>query len=509
MSHLDALSAEIDSLMIGMGSTTATNDFSLNELDALINDMSSKGGTQPAPAPVSTGPGPVSTGPGAVTSFGPGPGRVSMGPGAASFGPGAVSTGPGAGVASFGPGRVSTGPGHVSTGPGAASFGPGPVSTGPGMIAKPPPAGRGGTNVGGVASHTPDGRAITVNSVTCAYCNEAIVGKVINALNKTYHPEHFVCTNCSQPFPGGKFVEHEGKPYCEEHYAELFAARCYNCEQPIKDNIIRALGRTYHPNHFTCQGCGINLAGKAFKEAGGDPYCAECKKNIQIVVDPTIHMCARCKKPIIGEYILLFGQRMHPEHFQCAMCGKDLRNGDCHEHQGKSYCYEDWLKLQVNVCAGCRKPIVGRSITAMGRVWHPEHFCCTHCHAPFAGSQFFEKHGLPYCEEHFQQLFGRPCAKCNMPVTSNGVETLGKIWHKDHFVCQTCDTLLEVGGKICAWEGKPLCKKCYIRLPGPIRKEIEKKQRMEAKAEKARQKEAMREAKKAEKEKASSLGKSG
>jgi hypothetical protein len=29
--------------------------------------------------------------------------------------------------------------------------------------------------------------------------------------------------------------------------------------------------------------------------------------------EPDIHICAKCKKPIIGEYILLFGQRMHPE----------------------------------------------------------------------------------------------------------------------------------------------------------------------------------------------------
>jgi len=92
----------------------------------------------------------------------------------------------------------------------------------------------------------------------------------------------------------------------------------------------------YHPNHFTCQGCGINLVGTQFKEAGGEAYCGECKKNLQLVVgtfinvgsirfmqtlivvylpslDPTIHICAKCKKPIIGEYILLFGQRMHPE----------------------------------------------------------------------------------------------------------------------------------------------------------------------------------------------------
>jgi hypothetical protein len=349
-----------------------------------------------------------------------------------------------------------------------------------------------------MATHTPDGRPINFNGPPCDHCGEMVIGKVVHALNKTFHPEHFVCANCSQPFPGGKFIEHEGKPYCEEHYWDLFAPRCYACQQPVREGVIKALGRVYHPNHFTCQGCGLALAGTQFKEAGGDPYCGDCKKNMQVVVDPTIHICSKCKKPITGEYVLLFGQRMHPEHFQCDMCGKDLRNGDCHEYQGKNYCYEDYLKLQTSTCAGCRKPIVGRSVTAMGRVWHPEHFCCAHCHTPFAASQFYEKDGLPYCEEHYKQLFGRPCSKCNNPVVKDGVEALGKIWHREHFMCQNCDELLDATGKICSWEGKPLCKRCYLKLPGKVRAQIEKQSIIEAKMERRIKKDQMREAKRAE-----------
>jgi hypothetical protein len=63
------------------------------------------------------------------------------------------------------------------------------------------------------------------------------------------------------------------------------------------------------------------------------------------------------------------------------------------------------------VCVMCALFVVHGT---QGRVWHPEHFCCAHCHTPFAGSEFFEKDGLPYCEEHFKQLFGRPCSKCDL-----------------------------------------------------------------------------------------------
>ncbi|ELR25664.1 LIM domain containing protein [Acanthamoeba castellanii str. Neff] len=240
-----------------------------------------------------------------------------------------------------------------------------------------------------------------------------VIGKVLHALNNTYHPDHFC------PFPGDKFVEHEGKPYCEEHYWEVYAPRCHACQQPIREGVIKALGRLYHPNHFTCQGCGVGLAGQQFKEGSGEPYCGDCKKAVQVVIEPDIHICAKCKKPIIGEYILLFGQRMHPEN------------------------------------------------------------------------------GLPYCEEHFKQLFGRPCSKCDLPVTQNGVEALGKTWHREHFLCQACDILLDPMGRICASEGKPLCKKCYLKLPSKMRAQIEKQKMLEAKMalrlKKEQQKERKRE----------------
>ena len=70
--------------------------------------------------------------------------------------------------------------------------------------------------------------------------------------------------------------------------------------------------------------------------------------------------------------------------------------GNCHEYEGKLYCLEDYKKLLKDICSFCHKPIIGRSFTAMGRVWHPEHFVCFHCKEPFHGSTFMEKDGNPY-----------------------------------------------------------------------------------------------------------------
>jgi len=41
-----------------------------------------------------------------------------------------------------------------------------------------------------------------VYSPPCAACNDVIKGRYITALNQAWHPEHFVCTECNQPFQG-------------------------------------------------------------------------------------------------------------------------------------------------------------------------------------------------------------------------------------------------------------------------------------------------------------------
>lgn len=68
---------------------------------------------------------------------------------------------------------------------------------------------------------------------TCAACDRPIFGKVINAMRKAWHPEHFACAQCEQELASITFFEHNGRPYCEKDYHELFAPRCAYCNGPI------------------------------------------------------------------------------------------------------------------------------------------------------------------------------------------------------------------------------------------------------------------------------------
>lgn len=59
--------------------------------------------------------------------------------------------------------------------------------------------------------------------------------QVVTALGRTWHPEHFVCSHCRQELGTQNFFERDGQPYCEPDYHHLFSPRCAYCNGPILD----------------------------------------------------------------------------------------------------------------------------------------------------------------------------------------------------------------------------------------------------------------------------------
>jgi len=324
----------------------------------------------------------------------------------------------------------------------------------------------------------------------CVVCKEPIYGQVTQAMNKNYHPDHFVCEYCSQPFPGGRFlVGPDDKLYCEQDFMELHAKRCQVCNDIIRGKVVNAGDMSFHSEHFICVGCGTNLVGQRYKinPKTKHIYCPSCMEKEVRTIRPESHMCAMCNRPIVGPYLLIKGQFMHPRHFRCEECGKEFKGGDCHEFEGDYYCTPHYEILLLKKCARCGKPCKGRSVTAIGKVWHPDHFTCHVCNAPFVESHFFENDGIPYCQTHYIQLFGDNCSYCKEPVTSGGIKFLEKAYHENHFFCNQCQKPLK-SGEFTAWDSKPLCKTCYGKLPKKLRDEVERRLKEEKKAKVEREK---------------------
>ncbi|XP_044776866.1 paxillin isoform X5 [Neomonachus schauinslandi] len=239
----------------------------------------------------------------------------------------------------------------------------------------------------------------TVAKGVCGACKKPIAGQVVTAMGKTWHPEHFVCTHCQEEIGSRNFFERDGQPYCEKDYHNLFSPRCYYCNGPILDKVVTALDRTWHPEHFFCAQCGAFFGPEGFHEKDGKAYC---RKDYFDMFAPK---CGGCARAILENYISALSTLWHPECFVCRECFTPFVNGSFFEHDGQPYCEVHYHERRGSLCSGCQKPITGRCITAMAKKFHPEHFVCAFCLKQLNKGTFKEQNDKPYCQNCFLKLF--------------------------------------------------------------------------------------------------------
>lgn len=93
--------------------------------------------------------------------------------------------------------------------------------------------------------------------------------RVMRALDKTWHPEHFFCTLCGKHFGPEGFHEKDSKAFCRECYYEKFAPHCKRCEKAIMEGFITALNAQWHPECFSCKVGGKGKPGVLLLEHRG------------------------------------------------------------------------------------------------------------------------------------------------------------------------------------------------------------------------------------------------
>ncbi|KAF9177906.1 hypothetical protein BGZ51_008168 [Haplosporangium sp. Z 767] len=110
-------------------------------------------------------------------------------------------------------------------------------------------------------------------SPKCGHCNTAIENECLTALGKSWHPGHFFCRECGNPFDEDGYMVYEDFPYCEKDYLRLFAPKCTGCSDPIKGDFISALKGKWHRDCFGCTVCHIGFDSSSYYVENGKPYC--------------------------------------------------------------------------------------------------------------------------------------------------------------------------------------------------------------------------------------------
>ncbi|XP_010765699.1 PDZ and LIM domain protein 7 [Notothenia coriiceps] len=171
---------------------------------------------------------------------------------------------------------------------------------------------------------------------------------------------------------------------------------CGACNKIIRGRYLVALGRSWHPEEFTCSQCKVVLEEGGFFEERGSVYCTKCHDNRYA---PN---CVKCKKKITGEIMHALKMTYHVECFKCAACKTAIRNQAFYMEEGEPYCEKDYEKMFGTKCHGCDFKIDAgdRFLEALGYSWHDTCFVCALCQINLEGKTFYSKKDKPLCKGH-------------------------------------------------------------------------------------------------------------
>ncbi|XP_061643180.1 PDZ and LIM domain protein 7 isoform X1 [Phyllopteryx taeniolatus] len=171
---------------------------------------------------------------------------------------------------------------------------------------------------------------------------------------------------------------------------------CGACNKVIRGRYLVALGRSWHPEEFTCSQCKVVLEEGGFFEERGSVFCTKCHDNRYA---PN---CAKCKKKITGEIMHALKMTYHVQCFKCAACKTPIRNQAFYMEEGEPYCEKDYEKMFGTKCHGCDFKIDAgdRFLEALGYSWHDSCFVCALCQINLEGKTFYSKKDKPLCKGH-------------------------------------------------------------------------------------------------------------
>uniref|UniRef100_A0A8C1VV66 PDZ and LIM domain 5a n=1 Tax=Cyprinus carpio TaxID=7962 RepID=A0A8C1VV66_CYPCA len=176
---------------------------------------------------------------------------------------------------------------------------------------------------------------------------------------------------------------------------------CAHCDLIIRGPFLMAMGKSWHPEEFTCAHCSVSLSELGFVEEQGSVYCQHCYEEF---FAPT---CARCQYKILGVRDCKFWSTscfLLLTSFLKLLISFSSRIW--HLPSLPKAPKVDFYSLFGTGCRGCDFPIEAgdKFLEALGGTWHDTCFVCAVCSVSLEGQTFFSKKDKPLCKKHAHNL---------------------------------------------------------------------------------------------------------
>ncbi|KAK9881780.1 hypothetical protein WA026_017298 [Henosepilachna vigintioctopunctata] len=183
--------------------------------------------------------------------------------------------------------------------------------------------------------------------IICAGCKQAIYNTFLRALGQSWHLEHFKCVKCQKIISTQTFFEKNGQAYCKNDFLKSFCHKCSKCHDYITEEVVNALGKFWHVQCFTCTTCNTPIKPPYFFQRDGKPYCND---------DYAKHftpLCTGCGEHIFEEYLEIRGRKFHTNCFLCKNCEMPIKKKFL--TVGREQICTDCKKAQEDKKKPCRK----------------------------------------------------------------------------------------------------------------------------------------------------------
>ncbi|XP_028303195.1 filamin-binding LIM protein 1 [Gouania willdenowi] len=129
---------------------------------------------------------------------------------------------------------------------------------------------------------------------------------------------------------------------------------------------------------------------------------------------------------------------------------------------------QDTSRNSKDVCGFCRKPMAPSEpvIEALNRTYHEFCFQCRSCHVSLAGRQYYNKAGIPLCEDCYQASL-ELCWACGEVITDHVIRALERAYHFSCFTCSTCRQQIGEQAFAQGEVGEVYCLQDYYRKYAP------------------------------------------
>jgi len=114
---------------------------------------------------------------------------------------------------------------------------------------------------------------------------------------RPFHPACFCCDACGRPIDK-RYYSVDGSTVCHDCYVAS-REKCARCSDPILETTLKALDRSYHPNCFTCSQCPLSLDGiQFFISNDNKAICGTCYARTDA------KKCRQCRSAILEDCLV-------------------------------------------------------------------------------------------------------------------------------------------------------------------------------------------------------------